>query len=351
MLFLLKSQWWELLLTEVQNLLLHEALYLNLTSAHHLHWCLLLAPLLLHWLRLTVVLLLWLTHIADVAGSSESEIMVVASLASPTITWRFLLDFPILWTLIVWRSCPLVSKSICVFATHIVGDYEFINFFLNWNWSIHVSSFSSISLLCKFGRWHVLWLSFGVFIVLFFLASVAFVSAFEVVILALGAFPTSFREVEVFSSFWPLVCLFVSDLLSWDEFFNLRNWFEIIATWYKCWSINCSLTYLLRSSWWHIQSLLSEDWTELWLVVWCWVISSQIWGLIGVFIREIEMIDHFCLRTLLYWVNRAIAINDVKQIASDSSSLCGSIKNWHIGLAVFLDEVLVEFRIKFNGVR
>ena len=53
--------------------------------------------------------------------------------------------------------------------------------------------------LGEFGLAHVLWLSFVVFISLIFLASVAIIPSFEVVVLAFRAFPSSIWELKAVS--------------------------------------------------------------------------------------------------------------------------------------------------------
>lgn len=128
------------MLIEVKNLLLHVVGHLNLGSSHLwllvvLHWwCLLLETLLLHWLRLTEVLLIWLSHIADITGFSGSKVMVGASLAGPTIALSILLgnDSLFLLDFIILLRSPLVSKFDSVVITaSIARGVNFLSFFLN----------------------------------------------------------------------------------------------------------------------------------------------------------------------------------------------------------------------------
>lgn len=127
---------------KVQNLLLHEVLHMHLISTHcHLrviilHWSLLLAPcLILNWLRLTHIVLLvwlWLSRKADVTVVSETKVIVVASLASPTFTLSILLrSFLIFGVSIIWRSGPFISKSSLVIVTaSIIRRVQFFKIFL-----------------------------------------------------------------------------------------------------------------------------------------------------------------------------------------------------------------------------
>lgn len=61
---------------------------------------------------------------------------------------------------------------------------------------------------------HVLWLAVRVLYGLLLLASVALCPPFEVVVLALAAFPSAFRERELFSRRFILIQLFLLELFS-----------------------------------------------------------------------------------------------------------------------------------------
>lgn len=364
------SQGWELLLIEVQYLLVHIALHLYLISAHSLvilHWSLLLAPclLILHWL--TIVLLIWLAHITDVTGSSEPKVIVVASLARPTITFGILLSYVclLLWVSIIWRSGPFISKSLVIFTTSIFRRcVRFFKIFLNRGWVIFIRSFGcSLDFLLKFGLCHVFWFSIAVFVILIFLASVALLSTFEVVILALWTFPTTLWEVET-SSFWIECCYFFRSVwlsCSWNKFLHLSNWFEVISTWLKSWSIDCRHADILWS-WWHVQSLLCENRVKFRLIVWScttWVFIGRlvrmfVWEWRVIKIEFVEVVNQLCVWAgLLIRFNRLVAVDDIEQISSNGSALSRCTKNGVIEFALwcFFNEVLVEFRIKFNSIR
>lgn len=109
-------------------------------------------------------------HVAFVAHISESKVVIAASFAGP------------------------VSNSLCWLLAR--DD-------LSWGDLLHGFSLG----LSVNGRLlHVSWHTIGVFVGLALLASVALLSTLEVVVLALGAFPSSFGELEVTSSWgWGLL--------------------------------------------------------------------------------------------------------------------------------------------------
>jgi len=145
-----------------------------------------------------------LSHVTDVACLSESEVMVHASLTGPVTISRVLQLFFVLFLLfrssVVGVTCPLVSKLHFVWLISWICLYNSFSFSL----SLFLLFFS------QFGLWHMFWFSNVVIITFIFFASVALISSFKVVILALGALPASFWEGEKwFSSLW------------WDLFFSI----------------------------------------------------------------------------------------------------------------------------------
>jgi|TARA_B110001450_G_C17621217_1_gene481317 hypothetical protein len=89
---------------------------------------------------------------------------------------------------------------------------------------------SFLLLLGKLGLAHMLWLSFIIFIRLVFLASIAIVSSFEVVVLALRALPSTFWEVEEESVLFGCVV--------WNEFWSSYTWHEHCTLWVEAWSVD-----------------------------------------------------------------------------------------------------------------
>lgn len=86
--------------------------------------------------------------------------------------------------------------------------------------------------LGEFGLAHVLWLSFVVFISLIFLASVAIIPSFEVIVLAFRALPSTFWEVEEES-----VLLVVVRNIFRGSYTGL-SWHKDSTLWVKAWSID-----------------------------------------------------------------------------------------------------------------
>lgn len=89
----------------------------------------------------------------------------------------------------------------------------------------------------------MLWLSNGVFASLWLLAPVAFFAALKVIVLALGALPSSFGKIEVLSL--PVFLLgcnsLVLDLLySWSEALSLLLPKDLVG-----------IAYLIELSWAH----------------------------------------------------------------------------------------------------
>lgn len=86
--------------------------------------------------------------------------------------------------------------------------------------------------LGEFGLAHVLWLSFVIFIRLIFLASVAIISSFEIVILAFRALPSTFWEVEEESILFGVV------VINFFGSYSGLSWHEDSTLWVKAWSID-----------------------------------------------------------------------------------------------------------------
>jgi len=78
----------------------------------------------------------------------------------------------------------------------------------------------------------VLWLSFVIFIRLIFLASVAIISSFEIVILAFRALPSTFWEVEEESILFGVV------VINFLGSYSSLSWHEDSTLWVKAWSID-----------------------------------------------------------------------------------------------------------------
>ena len=324
------------------------------------HWHLLLAPLLLNILHLVLGLLLEhdsvalkLSHITDVACLSESEVMVHAPLASPitipsTLRWLihlcFLL-FLLLWSSVVGVAGPFVCK---LHFGKSVGWFWFISCF-----SVSLGLF--LLFLGQFSLRHMFWLTNVILIILVFLASVALVSAFEIVVLAFWALPTTFWEGKESFSFlaariffgllftWWLFS-FVLRNVSWHETLDLVKWLE--WCWLKSWSIDsCGTDWAVYevgfgSLNWYILVLLCENWLVL---TWASrIFIRQAWTLLRVLIwfwrtvevvSDVEILESSCHRwdsvldtVFLFWLlfflicgffesfnwfNGRIAINDI----------------------------------------
>lgn len=117
-------------------------------------------------------------EVAHVAYFAETEVVVEASLAGPVSN-----------SLLVVVAVSLVLVDSVILAV-LVGHCSFVT-------RLFLGSFE-FSVLALNSR-HMLWLSFIVIIRLVFLASEASLSTFEVVVLALAAFPSTIWEFEVVS--------------------------------------------------------------------------------------------------------------------------------------------------------
>ena len=112
-----------------------------------------------------------MAHVAFVANVSESEVVVAASLTGPV-------------------------------ADSLGGLLEVARAEFSRGNLLHCSP---LGVFINSRLLHVSWHSIGIFAGLGLLASVALLSALKVVVLALGAFPSSFGELEVTSSWgWRL---------------------------------------------------------------------------------------------------------------------------------------------------
>jgi hypothetical protein len=96
--------------------------------------------------------------------------------------------------------------------------------------SLFLSFESFLLLLGELGLAHMLWLSFIIVIRLVFLASVAIISSFEVVVLALRALPSTFWEVEEESVLFGGVV--------WNKFWSSYTWHEYCTLWVEAWSVD-----------------------------------------------------------------------------------------------------------------
>jgi hypothetical protein len=210
--------------------------------------------------------------------------------------------------------------------------------------------------LGEFGLAHVLWLSFVIFIRLIFLASVAIISSFEIVILAFRALPSTFWEVEEESILFGVV------VINFFGSYSGLSWHEDSTLWVKAWSIDgfsfdwsgilvLVALWSLAKDWW-----ISFSWA---FVSWRAVKTSGlatviIWvrGAVVVISSEVEVLmRHKLLRSWLsfsMWVNGRVTIDNVQQVGTNSSVLSSWAKvSVAAYIAVFLNEILIEFWVKF----
>ena len=135
-------------------------------------------------------------QIAHVADISEREVVVETSLACPVT--NSLLD------LLARSSVALGAASFLLKV--VIGVLIFTCSLYFFQETLLLSLGSLVWRHCQ-----VLWHSFSVIRCLWFLASVALLPAFEVVVLALAALPSTVRELEVAGR------LGLLDWLLWDE--------------------------------------------------------------------------------------------------------------------------------------
>jgi hypothetical protein len=117
---------------------------------------------------------LCMVQVAHVANFSETEVVVEASLASP-VSYALLV-------LLLEGTVVLVEIILAVLVLEGVLDLSIGTLRNN-----HVFLGSHV---------HVFWLSVEIVVVLLLLASEAGLATLEVVVLTLGAFPTTFWEIE-----------------------------------------------------------------------------------------------------------------------------------------------------------
>ena len=195
----------------------------------------------------------------------------------------------------------------------------------------------------------MLWLSFIIFIRLVFLASVAIVSSFEVVVLALGALPSTFWEVEEES-----------------VLFGAVVWHELWSSSYS-WHENCTLWVEARSvdgfsfDWSRILVLehwsLAENGLKLsWAFVSWWTVEASglaaviiwVWRTVVVVSSKVEVLMWHRWLNWFCRLNGRVAIDDIQQIGTNGSILSAWVKlgvSTHV--AVFLNEILIEFWVQF----
>jgi len=162
------------------------------------------------------------------------------------------------------------------------------------------------------------WLSNVILIIFFFFASVAIISAFEVVILAFRALPSSFwKSKETFTflrgriffglvfNWWFLTIILC--LVSWHEALNLVKWLE--WCWFKSWSVDGCFVYWIVHQLsfgcldWYILVLLSKDglvfaWASRIFICQAWTL---VWVLIGFWwaikvVTNVEILESVCHR-------------------------------------------------------
>lgn len=185
-----------------------------------------------------------IAHVADV---SEGEVVVEASLASPVTD--SLLNF-------LGRSRGGFGGTAWFLLAWLIG----INIALSFHFLQETLLFSLGSL----SWWHsqMLWHTFAVIIGLSFLASVALLSAFKVVVLALAALPSTIWELEVaFSSL-------LEGLTLWNEWLNVVQVEVGLMEWLDTTCRSGHLSKLVHlGDGWHLSLLLEllERWeVELW---------------------------------------------------------------------------------------
>jgi hypothetical protein len=130
----------------------------------------------------SAIVALELGHVALVASVSKRVVEVLALVASP-----------------VSRSESVRGKMILIFVVLLVVFHELLFAII---WSAKCSSLLSDGFFCLKVNAAVFRLCIDVVCILVFLASVTLFFSFEVVVLAVAAFPTTFRKGELFLLFF-----------------------------------------------------------------------------------------------------------------------------------------------------
>lgn len=194
--FSLKGQWleiWSLPLWALRWLLGVKSLRCHLNSLH----VVIIWHILLEY-EASVEVALELGQVTLVARVPKRVVEVLAPVAGP-VSWSERGLGPV-------ECLPLIWLSILV-VRHIVS------LVLEPLWPKLLSSCPNSFLLLKWYK-HVLWLAARVLVGPVLLASVALCPPFEVVVLALAAFPPAFRERELFSHRFILIQFFLPELFS-----------------------------------------------------------------------------------------------------------------------------------------
>ena len=184
-------------------------------------------------------------HVAHVAGISKREVMVAASLTSPI--------------------ADSLRASLLGSAWELWGDL--------------LHGFPLLLSLLR-GDLHVSWHTIGVFGRLDLLAPVAFLAAFEVVVLALGALPAALRELEVSSLAWSVFLLAVAVGRARAG----REVLEVVVLHLLDSSVQLGHSVVLWDGWLWSHELL-HVWEEL--LLWLW---GALWG-IPIVVINCDVID------------------------------------------------------------
>lgn len=183
----MKGQWleiWSLLLRALRWLLRVKSLGSHLKSLQ----IVIIWHILLEY-EASVAVALELSQITLVTRVSERIVEVLAPVAGP-VSWSERCLSPVECLFLIWICILVVGHVVCLVLEPL--------------WPELLSSCPDSFLLLKWDK-HVLWLAASVLVGPLLLASVALCPSFEVVVLALAAFPTTFREGELFSRCFILI--------------------------------------------------------------------------------------------------------------------------------------------------